>query len=113
MKCQGASAAVALFVIATQVLGPAAVWAAETQRDVLLEPGRRLAVTGLHGDELKAAGAEGGSAPRTLRFAETVAYGDTLTVGRGTTAEVLIGNRALVTVQGPATFRITEDRESR
>jgi hypothetical protein len=105
MKYLAPSPLIALALIGTQLLGPAALWAME-QRGIRVEASKQLIVTGLAGGEVTA-GAKGER--RALRFRDTIQPGEQLTVPAQATAEVLIGIRALLAAHGPARVVISED----
>lgn len=108
MLMQRPSSLVAVAIVATQILGPAVLWAAELERGARVEAAQHIVVTGAAGGELHAQGPTAGESPRTLRFRDRVTSGERLSIGPDTIAEVLIGHQALVTAQGPSTFRITQ-----
>jgi len=108
MLMHGPSGVVAVVIVATQILGPAGLWAAEVERGARVEAAQHIVVTGAAGGELHAQGPTAGESPRTLRFRDRVTSGERLSIGPDTIAEVLIGHQALVTAQGPSTFRITQ-----
>ncbi len=87
-----------LVLMVTQILGPAVLWAAE-QRGVLIEANERVLISAMSEGTLTA---EAGGDSRTVTFGDVVNIGEELTTGKGTVAEVLIGNRAVVTL-GEAT----------
>ncbi len=108
MLTQRPSGLLAVMVVATQILGPSVLWAAELERGARVEAAQHVVVTGAAGGELQAQGPNAGESPRTLRFRDRVASGERLSIGPDTIAEVLVGHQALVTAQGPSTFRITQ-----
>ncbi|NOS79046.1 MAG: hypothetical protein HOP35_13990 [Nitrospira sp.] len=97
------SCLIAVSLITTQLLGPAVLWAAD-QRGVRIEATRRVVVSALSGDQLTL---QNGAGTKTLQFREGVAAGDRLTTGDRTMAEVLIGNRAVVTVGQGTSVQLT------
>lgn len=105
MKYLTPSPLIALALIGTQLLGPAALWAME-QRGIRVDASKQLIVTGLAGGEVTA-GANGER--RTLLFRDTVQPGEQLIVPAQATVEVLIGIRALLAAHGPARIIISED----
>ena len=98
MNLQRPSCAVVVALIATQVLGPAVLWAAD-QRGVQIEANRRVVAASLSGDQLTVQNSDGS---KVLHFRDAVNVGDQITTGNHTVADVLIGNRAVVTL-GPGT----------
>lgn len=102
MRCFSPSPFIALTVMATQLLGPAALWAAE-QRGIRVEANRLIIVSGLHGDQFTLQ-RESGSSP--LQFREVLTEGARVTTGPATTAELLIGNRAVVTLGNGTTAQV-------
>jgi hypothetical protein len=98
MRHSSPSPFIALTLMATQLLGPAALWAAE-QRGIRVDVNRQIIVSALSGNQLAAG-------TKTLQFRETVDEGATLTTGTGTTAELLIGNRAVVTLGSETTAQV-------
>ncbi len=97
------SCVVAAALIATQILGPAVLWAAD-QRGIRVEANRRMVIAAISGDQLAA---QSGGNTKTLHFLETVTAGDQLATGDRTIAEVLIGNRAVVTLGQSTTAQFT------
>lgn len=95
MKSYSPSPALAVAMVATQLLGPAALWAAE-QRGVRVDANRQIIVSALRGNQLTAE-------TKVLQFREAVAEGARVTTGAGTTAELLIGNRVVVTLSNGTT----------
>ena len=89
MRYSAPSPFLVVTVMATQLLGPAVLWAAE-QRGIRIDANRQIVVSALNGDQLT-------SGTKPLQFREVLAEGATLTTGPATTAELLIGNRAVVT----------------
>lgn len=85
-------------LIMTQILSPVGVWAAE-QRGIQVEANRSLLVSGLSGEAFLA---RVNNQLKTLQFRDRFQAGEPLTTDGQTTAEVLIGERAVVTL-GPNT----------
>lgn len=98
MRYSAPSPFIALTVMATQLLGPVVLWAAE-QRGIRVDANRQIVVSALSGNQLTAD-------TKGLQFRETVAEGATLTTGPATTAELLVGNRAVVTLGHGTTARV-------
>ncbi|NOS79047.1 MAG: hypothetical protein HOP35_13995 [Nitrospira sp.] len=103
MHVHRTSRAMVGLLVATQLGGPALLWAAD-QRGVRIEATRRVVVSALSGDQLTL---QNGAGTKTLQFREGVAAGDRLTTGDRTMAEVLIGNRAVVTVGQGTSVQLT------
>lgn len=102
MRYSSPSPFIALTVMATQLLGPAVLLAAE-QRGIRIEANRQIIVSALSGDQLTA---QGERITKALQFREVLAEGAILTTGAGTTAELLIGNRAVVTLGNETTVQV-------
>ncbi len=83
---------------ATQVLGPATLWAVE-ERGVRIDESRRVVIAGIDGASLTVQKA---NETKAGQFREVVNSGDRLATGDRTVAEVLIGTRAVV-ILGPST----------
>ncbi|MBI4001483.1 MAG: hypothetical protein HY348_06840 [Nitrospira defluvii] len=111
MPMQRPSCLVAVVVVATHILGPAVLWAADLERGARVEAAQRLIITGTAGGDIQAQGTNSGEGLRMLRFRDRVASGELLSIGPDTIAEILIGHRALVTAQGPSTFRISQQTD--
>ena len=94
MNIQRPSCAVIVALIATQVLGPALLWAAD-QQGIQIEETRRVVVAALSGDQLTVQNSKG---TRALHFRDVVSVGDQITTGDRTVADMLVGNRAVVTL---------------
>ena len=102
------SCVMAVALMATQVLGPAVLWAAD-QRGIRIEANRRVVVAALSGEQLTV---QHNGDSTALHFRDAVNAGDHITTGDRTVADVLIGNRAVVTLgQGTAAQLITVDDE--
>ena len=97
------SCAVVVALIATQVLGPAVLWAAD-QRGIRVEANRRVVVAAISGEQLVV---KGDGETKALHFHDVLNAGDQLTTGDRTVAEVLIGNRAVVTLGQGTTVQLT------
>ncbi len=98
MSRQRFSTLMVLVLMVTQILGPAILWAAE-QRGVQIEANERVLISAMSEGSLTA---EAGGDSRTVTFGDAVIVGEELRTGKDTVAEVLIGNRAVVTL-GEAT----------
>jgi hypothetical protein len=92
MKTLTSSPLLAFALVATQLFGPAVLWAAE-QRGIRLDETRRVVVAAISGDQLTAQNSDGSN---VLHFRDAVNVGDQMATGSSTTAEVLIGHRAVV-----------------
>ncbi len=105
------SSLIAIALIGTQIFGPALLWAAEMIDSGRPESTHLLIVTGLRGGDIQTQPSSREVPNRSLRFRDNVAYGELLSIGQGTFAEILIGHQALVTAQGPTQFRITQQTD--
>ena len=103
MNLQRPSCAVVVALIATQVLGPAMLWAAD-QRSIQIEETRRVVVAALSGEQLTI---QNNGDNKSLHFREAVNVGDQLATGHDTRAEVLVGNRAVVLLDHDTTAQFT------
>lgn len=81
-----------LILVASQICGPSVLWAAE-QRGIRIETSQSLLISGLNGDALTARSAIDS---KKVGFGEPVGIGDDLTTGNETSAEILIGNQAVL-----------------
>jgi hypothetical protein len=102
MNIQRPSCALAVALIATQALGPAVLWAAD-QRGIRAEANRQVIVSALSGEQLTL---QNSGDTKALRFREAVNPGDHIATGDRTVAEVLIGNRAVVTLGQSTTAQV-------
>ncbi len=102
MNIQRPSCALAVALIATQVLGPAVLWAAD-QRGIRVEENRRILIAAISGEQLML---HNGGDSKALHFREAVNAGDQIVTGDRTVAEVLIGNRAVVTLGQGTTAQV-------
>lgn len=102
MKIFTPSSFLAVMIIATQVLGPAGLWAAE-QRGIRVEASRQIIVSGLKGDQLTLQRVSG---PSPLQFRDVVPEDARVTTGVGTTAELLLSNRAVLTLGNSTTVQV-------
>lgn len=103
MNLHRPSCAVVGVLIATQMLGPAVLWAAD-QRGIRVEANRRMLVSGISGEQLTLTAAQ---EAKPLHFRDAVNVGDQLATGNGTMAEVLVGNRAVVILDHNTTAHFT------
>ena len=103
MNMQPPSCALVIVLIATQVLGPAALWAAE-QGGVRIDATNRVVISAISDEQLTAQSTNG---TKTLHFGDTVHAGDQIATGDRTVAEVLIGNRAVLTLGQSTTAQLT------
>jgi hypothetical protein len=110
MNIQRPSCAVVGALIATQVLGPAVLWAAD-QRGIQIEANRRVMVASLSGDQLTV---QNGESTQALHFRDAVNVGDHITTGDRTVVDVLIGNRAVMTLgqDTSAQFTMVSDEQT-
>jgi hypothetical protein len=108
MNIQRPSCALAVALIATQILGPALLWAAD-QRGIRVEENRRVLIAAISGEQLML---HNGGDSKALHFREAVNAGDQIVTGDRTVAEVLIGNRAVVTLGQGTTARFTAVSET-
>lgn len=108
MNIQRPSCALAVVLIATQVLGPAVLWAAD-QRGIRVEENRRVVIAAISGEQLTV---QNGSDTKPLNFREAVNAGDQIATGDRTVAEVLIGNRAVVTLGQGTRAQVTAVSEN-
>lgn len=81
-------------LVATQVIGPATLWAAE-ERSIQIDKSRRAVIAAIDGTQLTVRNGQG---VQPVQFREVVNVGEYLTTGNRTVAELLIGNRAVVTM---------------
>lgn len=102
MKTFTPSSFFAVMIIATQVLGPAGLWAAE-QRGIRVEASRQIIVSGLNGNQLTLQRVSG---PSPLQFRDVVPEDARVTTGVGTTAELLLSNRAVLTLGNSTTVQV-------
>lgn len=93
---------IALTMMAAQVLGPAVLWAAE-QRGIRVDANRQIIVSALSGNQLTLQGEQG---TRSLQFREGVTEGAQVSTGPATTAELLIGNRAVFMLGNGTTAQV-------
>lgn len=89
-------------LVATQVIGPATLWAAE-ERSIQIDESRRVVLAAVDGAQLAV---RSGSGSKPVQFRDVVNVGEYLTTGDGTMAELLIGNRAVVTMGNDAAFQL-------
>ncbi len=97
------SRAFVLLLIATQILGPGVLWAAE-QRGIQIEANDRIIISALNEGTLIG---ESSNESRTLHFGDAVNVGEQIKTGDNTMAEVLIGNRVVVTLGMNTTAQLT------
>jgi hypothetical protein len=102
MNIQRPSCALVVALIATQVLGPAMLWAAD-QRGIRVEANRRVVISAVSGEQLMV---QSGGDTKVLHFRDAVNPGDQIATGDRTVAEVLIGNRAVVTLGQSTTAQV-------
>lgn len=103
MNIQRPSCALVAALIATQVFGPAVLWAAD-QRGIRVEANRRVLIAAISGEQLMA---QSGGDSKALHFRDAVNVGDQIATGDRTVADVLIGNRAVVTLGQSTTAQFT------
>jgi len=103
MNIQRPSCALVVALIATQVLGPAVLWAAD-QRGIRVEANRRVLIAAISGEQLMV---QSSGNTKALHFRDAVNAGDQIATGDRTVAEVLIGNRAVVTLGQGTTAQFT------
>jgi|CXWL01.1.fsa_nt_gi hypothetical protein len=103
MNIQRPSCALVVALIATQVLGPALLWAAD-QRGIRVEANRRVLIAAISGEQLRM---QNGGDSKAMHFRDAVNPGDQIVTGDRTVAEVLIGNRAVVTLGQSTTAQFT------
>lgn len=94
MNMHRPSCVVVTSLVVTQMLSPAALWAAD-QRGIRVEANRRVLISAISGEQLTA---QNGGDSKALHFRDAVSAGDQVTTGDRTVADVLIGNRAVVTL---------------
>ncbi len=98
------SALLVLVLAVIQVLGPGLLWAAE-QRGIQVDFKDYVVISAISEGMLIA---ESSGESKVLRFGEAVNVGEELRTGHGTVAEVLIGNRAVVTLGSDSTAQLTQ-----
>jgi hypothetical protein len=96
------SYALVIAFITTQVLGSATLWASE-QRDIHTVNNDQALIAAMSGEQLTVQ-SRAGSKP--LHFRDIVDAGDQIATGDGTSAEVLIGRRAVVTIRPNTTVKL-------
>ena len=94
MNMHRPSCVVVTCLVVTQMLGPAVLWAAD-QRGIRVEANRRVLISAISGEQLMV---QNGGDSKALHFRDAVSAGDQVTTGDRTVADVLIGNRAVVTL---------------
>ena len=97
------SCAVVIALIAMQVLGPAVLWAAD-QRGIRVEANRRVVIAAISGERLLV---KSSGETKTLQFRDVLTADDEIDTGDRTLVEVLIGNRAVVTLGQGTTAQFT------
>lgn len=98
MKTQVYSSVLIVVLSATQVFGPATLWAVE-ERVVRLEESRQVVLVAIDGASLMV---QKGNETKAAQFREVVYLGECLVIDSWTMAELLIGIRAVVML-GPGT----------
>lgn len=90
-------------LITTQILGPGGLWAAD-QRGVRVEANRRVVVAAISGDQPVV---KSGGEIKALHFRDVLNASDEISTGDRTFVEVLVGNRAVVTLGQSTTAQFT------
>ncbi len=108
MHAYGPSCGGIMLLVITQLLGPASLWAAESQRAAKGDSPRRAVVSGLRGEVLVSP-ADTTREPQPLRFHDGVSSGDQLTTGAGGVLEVLVGRHALVTLDENSSLQFLDE----
>jgi len=96
-----------LSVLCINLVGPAA-WAGDSQRGIRIEASPHGTVTEVNGLATGRVQGQTGSG-RTIQFRDEVAPGEEIVVPKGSHIEILWGTYALVSSEGPARFRLTEN----
>jgi len=94
MICHRPSCFVVSVLIAGQIFGPVGLWAAE-QRGARIHANRSMLVSALDGEYLAMQGSDG---DKRLRFRDVVNMGEPITTAEDTVAEILVSNRAVVSL---------------
>lgn len=81
-------------LVSMQMVDPAVLWAAE-ERSFQIDESRRVVIAAIDGTQLML---RNGQVSKVVQFREMVNVGESLTTGNDTMADLLIGNRAVVTM---------------
>ena len=94
--------------LSLQVMGPAILWAEDVQRGIRVERDDRGRIAGLTGSAT-AAPLNVGKGERLLRFRDEVESGEQIATNPSSTAELLLGNRALISLSEQSRLRVTQE----
>ncbi len=108
MHAYGPSYGGIMLLAITQLLGPASLWAAESQRAAKGDSPRRAVVSGLRGEVLLSP-ADTTREAQPLRFHDGVSSGDQVTTGAGGVLEVLVGRHALITLDENSSLQFLDE----